>query len=139
MLEEEEENEDEDECSHLCAHRGVATWPPLGEPLNEGGCYRQDPHEQVERLYSQYKDGLASVCQQQEKREQEIHEYYQRKEQQWQRQTGVNGPPMSGDLTNVWLAEMPRAPPAQPPLRARDFQPAQTDCEEITDLMGIDP
>ncbi len=60
-------------------------------------------------------------------------------EQQWQRQTVVNGPPMSGDLMNVQLAELPRAPPAQPPPRARYFRSTQTDHEEVTDLVGTDP
>ncbi len=138
-LEEVQENEDENECSQPRTHGGGAAWPPLGEPVNEEARYLQYLHEQAERLYNQYRDGLAKVHQQQHKREQEIHEYYRKREQQWQRQTVVNGLPMSGDLTNVQLAEMPRAPPAQPLPRARDFQSTQTDREEVTDLVGTDP
>ncbi len=135
-----QENEDENECRQLCTHGGGATQPPLGEPLNEEGHYRQDPHEQAEHLYNQYRDGLASVHQQQEKREQEIHEYYRRREQQWQNQQVVmNNLPMSGDPTNVWLTELPRVPPAQLLPRARDFQSALTDHEEDINLMGADP
>ncbi len=96
--------------------------------------------EQAERLHNQYRDGLDSVCQRQEKRVQEIHKYYRKKEQQWQReQTVVNNPPMRGGLTNVWLRELPRAPAVQPSPRARDFQSARTDHEEDTGLMGADP
>ncbi len=84
MLEEAQENEDRNEHSQLRAHRGGTMQSPLGEPLNEEGHYRQDSHEQAERLYSQYRDGLDCVHQQQEKHKQEIHEYYQKREQQWQ-------------------------------------------------------
>ncbi len=141
VLEEAEENEGEDKCSHLHAHRGGAVQPPLGKPLNEEGRYRQNPQEQVEHLYSQYRYGLATVCQQQEKREQVIHEYYRKREQQWQRQqTVVNGLPTSRDPTSVQLGELPRAPTAQPPPSVRDFQlMLQTDHEEVTDPLGTDP
>ncbi len=78
------ENEDQNEHCQLRTHGGGTVRSPLGEPLNEEGCYGQDLSEQAECLYNQYRDGLDSVRQQQEKREQEIHEYYRRREQQWQ-------------------------------------------------------
>ncbi len=72
---------------------------------------------------------------------QEIREYYQKREQQWQKwKTVKNGLPMSRDPTSVRLVGLPRAPPAQPLLRVRDSQSTpQTDREEVTDLMGADP
>ncbi len=86
VLEEAEENEDEDKHSHFCTHGGGAAQPSLGDPLNEGGRYNeQDLHEQADRRYSEYRDGLMSIHQQQEKCKQEIHEYYQKREQQWQK------------------------------------------------------
>ncbi len=137
-LKEAEENGDEN--GH--AHGGGAVQPSLGDPSNEGGHYNeQDLHERAEHLYSEYRDGLMSVHQQQEKRKQEIHEYYQKREQQWQRwQTVANSLPMSGYPMSVQLEGLPRAPPAQSPPRARHFQlTLQTDHEEATDLIGADP
>ncbi len=86
-LEQVQENEDQNEHSQLRAHTGGAPWSPRDVPVNEESRYRQeDLHEQTKHLYSQYRDGLDSVRQQQEKCEQEIHDYYWRREQQWQRQ-----------------------------------------------------
>ncbi len=109
--------------------------------VEEGYYDEQDLHEQAECLHSEHRDELMSICQQQEKREQEIQQYYKRREQQWKELPPVrNDPPMSGDPSNVRLGGLLRVPPAQLLPRARYFQSTpQTENEEATDPMGADP